>query len=150
VLAVLFAAAALCNPVGVPPFETPDNSPACTPGSHVRLTQHQACTPTPRGTLPAKTRRDVLGRYGLTTWTGTLGELDHRVPWFLTHDSAATNIWPERETNGRNPKDILESYIWRRVCRHSPAGLRVKTARLVFLSDWRAAYKLYIGPVPAA
>lgn len=147
-LAAVFAAAALCSPVGVPPFEAPDNSPACTPGSHVRLSHAQACTPTPRGSLPAKTRRTVLARYGLTVWTGKLGELDHRVPWFLTHDSAPDNIWPEREVNDRNPKDRLEFYIWRRVCRGSPAGMRVKTARLVFLSDWRAAYKLYIGPVP--
>jgi hypothetical protein len=59
-LAVLFAAAVLCSPVGVPPFEAPDNSAACTPGSHVRLSHAQACTPTPRGSLPAKTRRTVL------------------------------------------------------------------------------------------
>jgi hypothetical protein len=143
VLAVLLAAAALCHTGGAGAFTTPDDSPECTPGSMVRLTQQQACTQTDRPTTPARVRREVLTDYGVPGWTSANGEIDHRVPWFLTHDAAAENLWPEP---GRrpNPKDRLEDYVYRRVCRDRPHAMRVSTARQIFLGDWRVAYRKYI------
>lgn len=139
-----FLAAAMCTPLGAPPMTAPDNDGACTPGSRVVLTRQQACTPLDRPTTPAAVRRDVLARYGVPDWSGRDGEIDHRVPWFLTHDSSRGNLWPERGAIP-NPKDRLEFYVYRRVCFAAPHPMRVRTARLVFLGDWRAYFRLYLN-----
>jgi hypothetical protein len=131
---------AVCATAGAPPMEAPD--PDCTPGSTVTLTRKQVCTSTPRPATPASVRREVLADYGVPGWTGSDGEIDHRVPWFLTHETSVRNLWPER---GRIPnrKDELEAYVYRRVCR---AGtMRVSTARRSFLGDWRVSWRRWIG-----
>jgi hypothetical protein len=139
---VTVALAASCHTVGHAPFTAPDNALACTPGSTVHLTWQQACTPTDRSTTPVAVRRKVLAEYGVPNWTGADGEIDHRVPWFLSHDSSAGNLWPERGPATNNPKDALEGYVWRRVC--VKRTMRVRTARREFLGDWRAYYRWYV------
>lgn len=142
-LAALLAAA-LCSPLGAAPMTAPDNSPECTPGSTVVLTKKQACTPTDRGSTPASIRRDVLARYGVPDWSGQDGEIDHRVPWFLTHETSRRNLWPEAGPIP-NPKDKLEFYVYRRVCNAKPHPMSVRTARLIFLGDWRVYFRRYLN-----
>src|SRR3954471_23536648 len=132
---VALLAAAACHTHGVPPFTVPDR--ACTPGAPV-LPRARACTPTDRGSTPAAVRRAVLSEYGVPGWTGKDGEIDHLVPWFLTHDSSENNLWPQR---GYAQKDRLEDYVYRRICvKHT---MRPQTAAAMFRSDWRVWYRRY-------
>jgi hypothetical protein len=135
---ILATIAAACAIAGAGTFTAPDNH--CTPGASAHLTRAQACHTRDRPTLPAAERRRILTDYGVPGWTGRDGELDHRIPFFLGGTTDHRNIWPER---GRipNPKDRLESYIWRRVCvRHT---MRPRTARRLFRQDWRTTYRRY-------
>lgn len=138
-LAVLLAAA-VCHAGGQAPFVTPD--PVCTPGAYERLSRTQVCTHKPRPPLPSSERRWILVSYGVPRWSGRDGELDHRVPFFLGGTTDRANIWPEV---GRipNAKDILEFYVYRRVCLASPYPMRVGTARALFTADWVAAFRKY-------
>jgi hypothetical protein len=129
---------AACHIGGQAPFLRPDNQ--CTPGDYDRLSVTQVCTSKTRPTLLAADRRRILARYGLTIWSGADGELDHRVPFFLGGRTDVANIWPERGSIP-NTKDRLEFYVYRRVC--ADHTMRVRTARLIFLSDWTSAYDHY-------
>jgi hypothetical protein len=146
------ALAAPCHTTGTPPFTAPSN--ACTPGAFVRKTRADVCDGrTARPTLPAAERRAILRNYGVPTFNGATGEIDHRVPLALGGVTDRRNLWPEVEVNGSNPKDRLEAVIFRRVCKGLPHPMRVRTAVRVFLADWRAGYSYYVlgvGPRPAS
>lgn len=135
-LAVLLVS---CHLLGAAPMQAPDNQ--CTSGSYDRLTTAEVCTSKHRPTLLAADRRRILARYGLAAWSGADGELDHRVPFFLGGRTNVANVWPERGPIP-NAKDRLEFYVYRRVC--ATHTMRVRTARLMFLADWRAAYQRYL------
>jgi hypothetical protein len=138
---VALLAAAACHTGGSAPFVTPDGR--CTPGSRVVLTHRQICTHKDRGSLSATVRREVVTQYGVPDWSGRDGEIDHRVPWFLTHDSSENNLWPEVGSIP-NPKDKLEAYVYGRVCRRSPAPMRDSTARGIFRGNWVRWYRFYL------
>jgi hypothetical protein len=116
----------------------------CTPGAYVHLSTAAVCATKDRPSLPAVERRKILARYGLTTWTGRDGELDHLQPLFLGGTTDARNIWPEAQRPG-NPKDRLENYVRRRVCLRKPYPMSVRTARREFLTDWRPWYRRYFA-----
>jgi hypothetical protein len=130
---------AACHITGPAPFLRPDNQ--CTPGAYDHLTVTQVCTSKDRPTLPAADRRRILTRYGLAAWAGTDGELDHRVPFFLGGRTNVANLWPERGPIP-NTKDRLENYVRRRIC--IDHTMRVRTARLIFLSDWVTYAQRYL------
>lgn len=136
----MIALLAACTVLGAGNFTAPDNR--CTPGSYDRLTRAQVCTPRDRPSLRAADRRLVLGEYGVPGWTGQDGELDHRVPVFLGGRTVEDNIWPERGSLP-NRKDRLEFRTYRRVCFRDPYPLRVRTARRIFLRDWRVVYRAW-------
>jgi hypothetical protein len=137
----MIALAATCVLLGSGAFTAPPR--ACTPGTYRHLTRAAVCVHHDRPTLHAADRRTILARYGRTTWTGNDGELDHRVPFFLGGLTDPSNEWPEPGSLP-NPKDRLEFYVYRRVCDGKPHAMRVRTARRVFLHDWRVAYRRYI------
>lgn len=123
-------------------FGAPDN--ACTPGAYVRLSRAEACSPKVRPTLPARERRRLLSDYGVPDWTGSNGEIDHRVPLFLGGLTVRGNLWPESGSIP-NPKDRLEAEVRQRVCARRPT-MRVRTAVRLFLADWRHAYRALVAP----
>jgi hypothetical protein len=151
-LLATLALAAPCHTTGTPPFTAPSN--ICTPGAFVRKTKADVCDgQTARPSLPAAERRAILTNYGVPTFNGTAGEIDHRVPLVLGGVTNRRNLWPEVEVNGQNPKDRLEAVILRRVCKELPHPMRVTTAVRVFLADWRPGYSYYVlgvGPRPAS
>lgn len=119
----------------------PGPDDACTPGSYAHLTTAQACASKLRPDTKAATREKVLTRYGVPGWNGRDGELDHRLPFWMGGRTTAKNLWPE-PGHIPNLKDKLEyPYLWRRVCvAHT---MRLRTARALFLGDWRVAYRKY-------
>lgn len=137
------ASAASCRVIGSGAMIAPDD--ACTPGSYrAGVMQHDACTASlhPREPVSSALRRSIIARYGLGS--SFHGEIDHRVPVFLTGHSTVANLWPEAGPIP-NEKDRLEFLVYRRVC----AGtMRVSTAVAIFTGDWRAAYRRYVGDTP--
>jgi hypothetical protein len=117
-------------------------SDACTPGHIDPIPLTQACQHRTRPRLPATERRRILAAYGLKTWTGADGELDHRQPFWLGGTTDHLNVWPEPGSIP-NPKDRLEDYVYRRVC--VTRSMRLSTARSLFRGDWVAAYHRYIN-----
>lgn len=117
----------------------PDNAASCTPGSYDRLTRAEACLPKMRPSLRARDRREILGEYRVPGWTGADGEIDHRVPFFLGGRTEPENLWPERGSIP-NAKDKVEFRVYRRVCFGDGGKMRVRTARRIFLADWRVYY----------
>lgn len=121
----------------------PDDSDECTPGVFADLTQQDVCDgDSPRTYLSAADRREVLGEYGVPNWSGSDGELDHRVPVFLGGLTEPENVWPERGSIP-NAKDRVEYRVYRRVCFADPSPMRVRSARRLFLADWRHAYRVW-------
>lgn len=141
------AVTAACHVLGHGAFLAPDNSLACTPGAYQHLSLVAVCAHKEH-TLPAAVRRDVLARYAVPAWTGADGEIDHRVPLYLGGLTTRENLWPERGSIP-NIKDRLEVYTRRRVCGSATtfnpahASMRARTARRMFLSDWRHAARYY-------
>jgi hypothetical protein len=134
---------AACHTTGTPPFTVPDNQ--CTPGAYVQKTRRDICDGrTDRPRLPLLERRAITMNYGVPAWSGSDGELDHRVPLVFGGTTDRRNVWPEREVNGRNPKDLLELRLYRRVCFRDPRPMRPLTAIRVFLSNWIAGYDYYV------
>jgi hypothetical protein len=127
-LAVLAASGVI---TGAQPFIRPDN--ACTPGSYDQLPKAQVCVHKQRPTVPAAVKREILARYGLASWSGKTGEIDHRVPFFLGGQTTASNLWPETGPIP-NRKDGLERYTRDRIC--VKGTMRVRTAVRIFLGDW--------------
>jgi hypothetical protein len=119
-----------------------DNSAGCTPGDYDVLTKTRVCKHKQRPATPASVRREVLDLYGVPNWSGSDGEIDHRVPFFLGGRTDRANLWPERGSIP-NEKDRLEDYVRRRICLAEPTAMRVNTARKVFLGDWRPSYRRY-------
>lgn len=131
----------VCTVMGSPPMTAPNNSLGCTPGSYQSISTESACTSRNRPSTPAAVRRDVLARYRVPNWSGQNGEIDHRVPFWAGGNTNVRNLWPEEGLSKNNPKDLLENYTRRRVCvLHT---MRLRTARRIFLADWRSAYKFY-------
>jgi len=136
-LAAILATAA-CHVGGHAPFLRPDET--CTPGAFRSLPLAQVCRHKERPSLPAAQRRFILVSYGVPSFGGDDGELDHRVPFFLGGTTDRRNMWPEAGPRP-NPKDDLETYVRQRVC--MKRTMRLGTARALFEADWVAAYRRY-------
>jgi hypothetical protein len=117
-------------------------SASCTPGAHEQLTHAEVCASKARPSLSAADRRAILHRYGLTSWSGSDGELDHRVPLFMGGMTDARNVWPQRGPIP-NPKDRLENYVRGRVCFRRPYPMTLRSAYAVFAGNWISALRLY-------
>lgn len=131
---------AVCAVLGGGAFAAPDNG--CTPGAYDRLTRREVCATKIRHSLRAFDRRWIVMSYRVPSWDGEDGELDHRVPFFLGGRTNRRNVWPQRGPIP-NRKDKLEGYVRRRVCEGEPYRMSVRTARRMFLADWRHAYHAY-------
>jgi len=125
----------VCHVGGQAPFLRPDTD--CTPGAFEDLSRAQACVHKERRALPAAERHFILS-YGVPSWKGSDGELDHRVPFFVGGTTDRANIWPEAGPRP-NPKDRLETYVYGRVC--TKRTMRLSTARAIFTGDWVVAFR---------
>jgi hypothetical protein len=149
-IATLLATAA-CQVIGTGAFTLPDKS--CTPGAYTKLTPAQVCKPNVRPHLSSADRRWIVTSYGVPSWSGDDGELDHLVSLDLGGKTNRDNIWTQREVDidddgdKDNPKDRLEQYAHDRLCigriPRQPRTLRVSTAVRWFLGDWRARWRFY-------
>jgi hypothetical protein len=95
-----------------------------------------------RPSLPAAERRAILSNYGVPTFNGTTGELDHRQPLALGGTTDRRNVWAEVGPIP-NPKDRLEAYVFRRVCKSLPHPMSLRTAHAIFAGNWVAYFRFY-------
>lgn len=132
--------------------------PACTPGeadSRVTPTNiaDTVCrsgytkTVRPPTSVTEPLKRQVMAAYGLAGTPLKDVELDHELPLELGGASTVANLWPEpwAETRGAHHKDQLENVLHSQVC----AGrMELATAQRAITSNWEAAYRSYVGPLP--
>lgn len=130
-----------------------------TPGAHRELLERREICATRWGldarlVTPAM-RRVVFSRYGLAgngdasrgcglDGSGRRYEIDHRLPRSLGGADVIENLWPQCYSGayGAVRKDRLEVRVSRDMC----AGrLTLDQARMIFLGDWRRAYRRYFG-----
>lgn len=122
-----------CHIRGSGDFIRPDNF--CTPGTFDRLSRSQVCIHKERPSLSAAEKRRIFQQYGFSSWTGSNGEIDHRVPFFLGGRTGEDNLWPQP---GKRPnaKDLVESRVYRNVC--TKGTMSVEQAVAAFQRDWTA------------
>jgi hypothetical protein len=97
--------------------------------------------------VPASVKREVYAAYGIENVPGE-HELDHLIPLELGGSNARTNLWPEPYAIYWNAhvKDGLERKLHNEVC----AGeISLSVAQEAIATDWIAAYKRYMGHLPA-
>jgi hypothetical protein len=124
----------------------PDNK--LTPGAIATLDVEKVCqvgySKTVRKTSAAL-KAKVFALYGLVNSPGLDFEVDHRDPLSLGGADILKNVWPQSyRTQPWNAyrKDVLEHYVWRRVCVQKTMTLL--EGQRIFQGDWIAAYNQYI------
>ena len=94
------------------------------------------------------TKKRIFGTYGIPWSRHSDFEVDHLVSLELGGSNDDKNLWPESyKTSPLNAriKDALEDRLHALVC----AGkLRLGNAQFAIRTDWIAAYREYIGPLP--
>lgn len=122
-----------------------------TPGNLREVTRDDICAPgyTKRvREVPIRIRRRVYERYERRRENGICCELDHLIPLELGGSNREQNLWPEPYNvlwNAR-AKDRLEGRLHKLVC---DGSIDLATAQREIASDWIAAYRKYIGPMPS-
>jgi hypothetical protein len=119
-----------------------------TPGAIATLDVEKVChvgySKTVRKTSEAMKAR-VYARYGIVNEKGADFEIDHRVALSIGGADVEKNEWPQSYlTQPWNAyrKDVLEHYIWRRVCIQKTMTLL--EGQRIFQGDWIDAYHQYI------
>lgn len=120
-----------------------------TPGVTRKLTRDQVCTikwGKDRRHVTLGMKKQVFAAYGIPWEDHSLYEVDHLISRELGGADDVDNLWPELWTGAHNArmKDRLENNLHRRVC----AGeMTLKFAQDAIVTDWVAAYRLYVeGP----
>jgi hypothetical protein len=120
--------------------------PTLTPGAVLTTDAAKICTAgfarSVRHTAYAL-KRAIYAEYHVVPQSGRY-EIDHLIPIALGGADVAANLWPHlHDTPSRaGDKDRLENFLHREVC----AGrLPLHLAQTEIATDWRAAYRKYLG-----
>jgi hypothetical protein len=123
---------------------------ALTPGVALSVTRAQICingyASDARDVSDAE-KADVYARYHLV-WVPYAHEVDHLISLELGGSNTVRNLWPEPYAGrwGARTKDVLENRLHDLVCE---GRLALASARRQEASDWVAAYRRYVGSLPA-
>lgn len=119
---------------------------AITPGLTRPLSLHTVCTTRwgrDRRHVTQAMKKQVFASYGIAWEKRSLYEVDHLVPRSLAGADDVRNLWPQAYagTSGARVKDHLEVVLGRKVC----AGeMTLEFAQMAIVSDWLAAFRLYV------
>ncbi len=127
--------------------------PKLTPGDVLQVTKQDICTPgysKKVRNVPASVKHAVYLEYGITSHKSGEFEVDHLVSLELGGSNSIRNLWPESYLTkpwNAHVKDALENRMHSLIC----AGkLDLATAQHEIATDWIAAYKKYVSPLPKA
>lgn len=124
-------------------------NPQLTPGAVRPLTYEQICKTTKWGLdkrlVDDRMKRHVLAAYGYTWEDRGKFEIDHLVPRSLSGRDDILDLWPQPLWEAKHLKDPAEQKIWKLYC---AGGITLAAAQKAFMTDWRAAYVEYVGPLP--
>jgi hypothetical protein len=122
-----------------------------TPGDVLAVTASDVCV---RGyskkvrDVPIEVKKDVYSEYGVTYVRGQ-DEVDHLVSLELGGSNRVKNLWPEpyndRSGWSARVKDAEEDKLHELVC---SGKLPLKEAQHDIATDWIAAYRRDVGPIP--
>lgn len=119
--------------------------PALTPGAVLTADVAKVCAPGFARAARHTSRAVKLAIYAAYRVAPDSGryEIDHLIPLALGGADVAENLWPQRYGDGNAAeKDRLENFLHREVC----AGkLPLREAQAEIATDWRAAYRKYLG-----
>jgi hypothetical protein len=125
--------------------------PALTPGDVLTTDTTVVCQPGYTATVrdvPQSLKNQVYRQYGITQREPREYEVDHLISLELGGSNSIRNLWPQSyRTQPLNAlvKDRLENRLHALVC----AGkLSLPAAQQAIATDWIAAYKQYVGPLP--
>jgi hypothetical protein len=123
---------------------------ALTPGVALSVTRARICVSGyasgARDVSDAE-KADVYARYDVV-WVPYAHEVDHLIPLELGGSNAIRNLWPEPYSGqwGARTKEVLENRLHDLVCE---GRLALASAQQQEASDWVAAYRRYVGSLPA-
>jgi hypothetical protein len=134
---------------GIPGVDMPN--PALTPGVALTTSTARVCV---RGysasvrDVPEAEKAAVYARYGVVD-VPYAHEVDHLVSLEIGGSNAIANLWPEPYAGrwGARTKDVLEDRLHELVC---DGRLGLRSAQRIEARDWVAAYRRYVGGIPAA
>eukprot|EP00992_Anisonema_acinus_P011812 TRINITY_DN7695_c0_g1_i1.p1 TRINITY_DN7695_c0_g1~~TRINITY_DN7695_c0_g1_i1.p1 ORF type:complete len:190 (+),score=40.68 TRINITY_DN7695_c0_g1_i1:56-571(+) len=143
--------AAICRHSDLP-------DPVCTPGAVLAVSVAKVCEPgyaRHARNVSAAEKRRVYSDYGVKDHEGFCAvdqgcEIDHLVPLETGGANSVTNLWPQPysgQTWNAHVKDRLENHLHKMICA-SPPQLPMAQAQQEIATDWIAAYKKYLGPLP--
>jgi hypothetical protein len=121
-----------------------------TPGVALSVTRAQICisgyASRARDVSDAE-KADVYARYRIV-WVPYVHEVDHLISLELGGSNAIRNLWPEPYAGrwGARTKDVLENRLHQLVC---DGQLALASAQRQEAQDWVAAYRRYVGSLPA-
>ena len=124
---------------------------ALTPGAVFRVGVSRICTPgyaSSARDVSDTLKSQVYARYQVA-WNPYQHEVDHLISLELGGSNAIANLWPEPYAGrwGARTKDVLENRLHDLVCSHQ---LSLRSAQRQEVKNWVAAYRRYVGGVPAS
>ncbi|WP_347989100.1 hypothetical protein [Methylomonas sp. AM2-LC] len=125
--------------------------PQKTPGDVLTTDAKQICVPGYAKTVRnvrQTVKKQVYSSYGITSRQPGEYEVDHLISLELGGSNSIKNLWPESfvtEPLNAHVKDQLENKLHELICADQ---LPVTQAQQEIASDWQAAYKKYVGPLP--
>ena len=138
------------QPASTPPI-LPD--PKLTPGDTLDVTltdiQEHGYSAKVRN-VPVSVKREVYASYGIEHWNKGEYEVDHLISLSLGGNNSKKNLWPQSyltEPWNAHTKDQLE---YRLLTLVRAGKVDLHTAQQEMVSNWIAAYKKYVSPVPLA
>jgi len=124
-------------------------NPDLTPGLTRPLSQETICTTKwglDRRRVTVAMKREVATAYSVPWERRREYEFDHLIPRSLGGADASLNLWPQPWVGdyGARKKDRLEVRLGKLVC---GGALSLDVARDAIVTDWVAAYRMYVtGP----
>jgi hypothetical protein len=134
---------------GVPAADVPRRS--LTPGAAFAVGKARICGPGYSASVrnvPPSEATAVYDRYGVAH-VPYAHEVDHLVSLEIGGSNSIANLWPEPYAGrwGAHTKDVLENRLHELVC---SGRLALRAAQRIEARNWVAAYRRYVGGVPAA